>query len=245
MVIPIAAFLRHWRLQSDAMSLSKGVGGIVMLAVLASIWTMPWDNLMVLWGVWSYPDHVVLGKVFLIPLEEQLFFVVQPLFTGVWFLMLYPNGLQRRKVKASLLFRTCSALLALGVGALFFYLSTQPGYLYLGSFCAWFSIPIAIQWAYGSHLLSQWPRELILGTLPPTIYLCILDSFAINHRVWAISEEHTIGLFIGTLPIEEVTFFLFTNLLVIQGLSLLYDLIDQRKSALETVPSLGGEVRVG
>lgn len=234
MVIPIAAFLRHWRRQSGAMSVNRGIGGIMVLAFLASLWTMPWDNMMVLWGVWTYPEDAVLGTVFYIPIEEQLFFIVQPLFTGVWFLMLYPNGLKRQESEGGNLLRAGLTLMALSAGGVSLYFISEPSFLYLGSFCAWFSIPFAIQWAYGSHLLFQWRTEILLGTLPPTLYLCILDSFAINHRVWSISELHTVGLSIGSLPIEEVTFFLFTNLLVIQGLCLFYDLIDRRSISVKS-----------
>ena len=81
---------------------------------------------------------------------------------------------------------------------------------------------------------------MLLGTLPPTLYLCALDSFAIQHRVWSISEEHTIGVFIGSLPLEEVTFFLFTNLLVIQGLSLYYHLLSRRAVPVQSAPALAG-----
>ena len=212
--------------------MSWGLSGISALALLASIWTMPWDNLMVLWNVWSYPEDAVLGTVFLIPLEEQLFFVIQPLFTGMWILMVYPNGVRQVPVGGSWRLRGVSALFALSIGGAALYLSVDPKFLYLGSFCAWFSIPIAIQWAYGAHLLCRWPREIALGVLPPTLYLCVLDSFAIRHRVWSISEDYTTGVFVGTLPIEEVLFFLFTNLLVVQGLYLFYDLMLKRSARL-------------
>ena len=238
MVIPTAAFFRHWRRQADAMPTMRGLGGILLLALLASIWTMPWDNLMVLWGVWTYPDDVVLGKVFYIPIEEQLFFVIQPLFTGMWFLMLYPRGLHRPGRESALTTRLISFLFALVLGLFAYTQCSSPTWLYLGSFIAWFSIPIAIQWGFGSHLLLGWWRQIILGTIPPTLYLCILDSFAIDHRVWSISSEHVVGLYVGALPIEEVIFFLFTNLLVIQGLALLYEILERRSLTINREAAL-------
>ena len=232
MLIPIAAFGRHWRLQEHAISLKKGVGGILVLALLASLWTMPWDNLMVIWGVWTYPENVVVGHVFYIPLEEQIFFIVQPFFTGLWFLLLFPSSVSRPSRLPSPWLRLLGFSVAVSVGLIAFTISHHPGYLYIGSFLAWFSIPFAIQWAYGAHLLWAWKTPILVATVPTTFYLCLLDAFAIHNQVWAISDIHTTGYFLGPLPIEEVLFFLFTNLLVVQGIALLFDLINNPKRAL-------------
>jgi lycopene cyclase domain-containing protein len=56
---------------------------IVLLPVLAVVWTTPWDNYLVASGVWRYDPkkvwNVILGYV---PLEEYLFFVLQSLAVG-------------------------------------------------------------------------------------------------------------------------------------------------------------------
>ncbi|MEO1270821.1 MAG: lycopene cyclase domain-containing protein, partial [Myxococcota bacterium] len=77
-----------------------------------------------------------------------------------------------------------------------------------------------------------------LGIIPPTIYLCLLDGIALRHQVWSISETHTTGLMVGPLPIEEVLFFLITNILVIQGLALFIDRVQhhRRRSAHHVAP---------
>lgn len=63
---------------------------LLALAGIALAYTTPWDNYLVLRGVWSFDDDRILG-VFLwrVPLEEYLFYVVQVLLTGlftVWLL---------------------------------------------------------------------------------------------------------------------------------------------------------------
>jgi lycopene cyclase domain-containing protein len=54
--------------------------GIILLPILAVVWTTPWDNYLVANGVWRYDSkkvwNVILGYV---PLEEYLFFVLQTL----------------------------------------------------------------------------------------------------------------------------------------------------------------------
>ncbi len=49
-----------------------------LLALLAFVYTAPWDNLIVVNRVWSYSRRHVLGLVIgVIPLEEYLFYALQ------------------------------------------------------------------------------------------------------------------------------------------------------------------------
>ena len=49
-----------------------------LLALVAFVYTAPWDNLIVVNGVWSYSRRQVLGLVIgVIPLEEYLFYALQ------------------------------------------------------------------------------------------------------------------------------------------------------------------------
>jgi lycopene cyclase domain-containing protein len=53
-----------------------------LLALLAFIYTAPWDNLIVVNRVWSYSRRQVLGLVIgVIPLEEYLFYALQVIAT--------------------------------------------------------------------------------------------------------------------------------------------------------------------
>jgi len=231
LVLPTVAFLRYWRFQQPTMSTSMGLGAIATLALLATIWTMPWDNLMVYKGVWSYPPEVVLGHIFYIPIEEQLFFITQPLFTGLWYLMAFPEGpVKFDPEQRNPILRILGGMGWLGVGIASMMLARQEiRVYYMGTFLAWFSIPLIIQWGYGADRLWAWRRQMVIGIIPSTIYLCLLDAFAIRYRVWSISEEHTVGLMVGPLPIEEIIFFFVTNLLVVQGITLLLELINARR----------------
>jgi lycopene cyclase domain-containing protein len=62
------------------------VGAVALIAVL---YTTPWDNFIVAQGVWSYPSERVLGVTLgFVPLEEYVFFVLQVLLTGLVLLAL-------------------------------------------------------------------------------------------------------------------------------------------------------------
>ncbi len=57
---------------------------VAAVALVATLYTAPWDNYIIAQGVWSYPPGSVLGvTVGLVPLEEHGFFVLQVLLTGL------------------------------------------------------------------------------------------------------------------------------------------------------------------
>jgi len=54
------------------------------LCALVLVYTAPWDNLIVVNGVWSYGSRQVLGLVIgVVPLEEYLFYLLQVILTGL------------------------------------------------------------------------------------------------------------------------------------------------------------------
>lgn len=78
--IPLLAFgvwlrrLLNWRLMAI-------LGAVSLLALL---YTAPWDNAIVLNGVWSYSSDQILGIVIgHVPLEEYVFYVLQVCLTGL------------------------------------------------------------------------------------------------------------------------------------------------------------------
>jgi lycopene beta-cyclase len=81
----LAALAVTWRIAGRREWLA-----LFAVMALALVYTTPWDNYLVIRGVWSFDDDRVLG-VFLwrVPLEEYLFYLLQVLITGlftVWLL---------------------------------------------------------------------------------------------------------------------------------------------------------------
>ncbi|MFN3179873.1 MAG: lycopene cyclase domain-containing protein, partial [Thermus sp.] len=54
----------------------------LLMPLIALVYTTPWDNYLVWKGVWGYPEGRVLLRIGYVPLEEYLFFLLQPLLTG-------------------------------------------------------------------------------------------------------------------------------------------------------------------
>jgi lycopene cyclase domain-containing protein len=83
-------------------------------------------------------------------------------------------------------------------------------------------IPVLIQVIVGGDaLLGNW-RLLVAGWLPPPIYLWVADAFAIRSGTWTINPQQTTGWMLVGLPVEEMVFFFMTNLLIVNGMLLIF-----------------------
>lgn len=193
---------------------------LLVMPVLAFLYTTPWDNYLVYSGVWWYPEERVIGKILYVPIEEYLFFVLQSLLGGLLFLVLL-RAFKATPERTWVPGRT--------VGMLFHLLLTLTGGVllqftwgvYLGLILVWACPVLLFQWWFGGDLLTgNVARVRLLGTALLTAYLGLCDALAINLQIWTISEEHTTGWMLGDLPLEEGVFFLVTSVLLMDGLAL-------------------------
>eukprot|EP01047_Picozoa_sp_COSAG01_P034603 COSAG01_NODE_2607_length_7390_cov_77.965574_6_plen_121_part_00 len=83
-----------------------------------------------------------------------------------------------------------------------------------------------VQWLYGGSVLVR-DGALVLGVVAASSgYLWVTDSIAISDGIWWISERYTTGHelpLLPSVPIEEATFFVVTNLMCVQGVHLFLD----------------------
>lgn len=230
LVTPLAGLaLLHWR---DRAQPHRGplLGGIAALAavlvhvVVALVYTTPWDNYLVATGVWYYDPALVLGITFgWVPLEEYLFFMLQPLLTGGWLLWLArriqaPNN--GEALRPNLRWAATAGLGVLWLAAVAALLSGWRPATYLGLELGWALPPIMLQLAVGADLLWQRRRLVGLAILSATLYLCAADALAIGAGTWTISPAHSVNILVAGLPLEEIVFFLTTNILIVFGITL-------------------------
>ena len=203
--------------------------GIVVAAVIALVYTAPWDNYLIRRGVWSYPPgRVTLSwRIGYVPLEEYLFFVLQPILTG---LCLWSFGLAqdqdrgegvspRRRLAHRLTGATVAVFLG-GVGLLA--LATGGRWLYAGLILVWSTPPLALHWLYGGDMLWENRRAALLPLGLATVYLWAADRVAIGAGIWSVSPLFSTGWTLLGLPVEEALFFAVTNLLIVQTLLLFW-----------------------
>lgn len=198
---------------------------LLIAALVAVVYTTPWDNYLVASGIWWYDTNLVAGLTFgWVPVEEYLFFILQPLLVGMWLICLkrfLPDGgmpfVSPRLRRASL-----GLAAVVWVAGLAILLSNWPPGRYLGLELAWGVPPLALQLVFGADILWRERRRLSLAIIPSVLYLSAADAVAISFGTWTISPEFSLGILIaGVLPIEEFFFFLLTTILVAFTVTLL------------------------
>jgi lycopene beta-cyclase len=224
-----AAWLAHG---SVAVLGDRARWSIPALMAVAFAYTTPWDNYLVARGIWGYGEDRVVGTIGYVPVEEYMFFLLQPLLTGLVLYALLTRvratkrepDLAARRLRGAAQSATkvrIAGALAWGIVASsgVILLRTEAG-TYMGLILAWAAPVLALQWACAGHLIvGRWPVAT-LAVAVPTLYLWAADAVAIRLGIWHIAERFTLGPRPFGLPIEEATFFLVTNILVVQGLML-------------------------
>lgn len=210
---------------------------IPLVCIIAVSYTTPWDNYLVAQEIWWYGSNRVLGTIGYVPVEEYLFFILQPLFTGLFlyqYLGRYETNPRDTSPKASWLGTGLFGALAV-LGCIFLVYGHTPA-TYLGLILVWAPPILAGMWLYDGETLWAYRKTLLITTALPTLYLWVADTIAIRVGIWTISPEYTLGVNPFGLPIEEASFFLFTNLLVVKGILLLLYGSHQTISPVNTVP---------
>jgi lycopene cyclase domain-containing protein len=204
-----------------------GVGGwrgwlsLPLVCLIAFAYTTPWDNYLVYRGVWGYGQERVLATIGYVPVEEYLFFLVQPILTGLFLYALLARW-RPPETQATARARMGGAAVYLAAtlaGVVLLASRWDPG-LYLGLILAWAGPVLLGLWLYAGPYIWRQRRVFLVATLFPTVYLWVADRIAIGLGIWYISDAYSLNLDPLGLPIEEATFFLVTNLLVVQGVLL-------------------------
>ncbi len=202
---------------------------IVLVAhiVVAVAYTTPWDNYLVANRIWWYDPDLVTGIVFgWVPIEEYTFFVLQPIFTGLWLLFvarrLSPVPEREISARPHPLRRTSTLLLfsLWLVSVAILIVNWLPG-TYLALELVWAIPPIMLQMSFGADILWHHRRLVLWSLLPTTIYLSLADALAIASGTWTINPARSLQIYLGgVLPLEELLFFALTNILLVFGIVL-------------------------
>ena len=194
--------------------------------LLALTYTTPWDNYLVATGVWYYNPALVTGiTIGYVPIEEYTFFVVETLLSGLWWWFLArrlapPTGEFKPTVQGRLI--SFGVLFAAWAFFTWQFFLGADAWNYLGIIFFWALPAIFPQLLFGADLLWHY-RKLVFWTIIPLgTYLSLMDIIALSETTWNISKDQTLGInFFGILPIEEVTFFFITNVLIGFGMTLM------------------------
>lgn len=206
---------------------TAGVGGtrariaLPLVCLIAFAYTTPWDNYLVYRGVWFYGADRVIGTIAYVPIEEYLFFVLQPILTGL-FLYRVLERWTMPELRPAPGVRIFGSLIyaAFAVAGILFLLSGNDRALYMGLILAWACPVLVAMWAYAGDHVREFARPALISVAVPTVYLWIADRIAIGLGIWDISALYSFNWRPLGLPIEEAVFFLVTNMLVVHGVLL-------------------------
>jgi putative membrane protein len=203
---------------------------VVLHILIAFVYTSPWDNYLVYSDVWGYSPGAVIGVIGWVPIEEYSFFVLQAALTGAWLLWLgrwrwlvpdRPLRPRRGINRWGTLIVGVSWLSALVLVVLSHVDERFKSLSYLSLILAWALPPIGLQVWYGADILWHYRRLVFTALLVATLYLSLADTIALAIGTWEIRQYTKTGIYVWPhLPIEEFSFFLVTNLLLVFGITL-------------------------
>ncbi|HET7461720.1 MAG TPA: lycopene cyclase domain-containing protein [Longimicrobium sp.] len=243
-IVPPIVALAVWLRPRRGLLPRRAGWALPAIAAIAFAWTTPWDNYLVARGVWRYGPDRVLGVIGHVPVEEYLFFVLQPLLAGLWFYAVLArrseraegaggaaaNGQRLRGFTPAEGAAVRDTFFAAGIrvaGAAAGLIVAAAGAAalalggagtYAGLILVWAAPVLAGLWIYAGG--EVWPRRraCLLGIAAPTAYLWAADALAIQLGIWSIDPRLSTGAALAGLPVEEALFFLATNVLVVVGL---------------------------
>ncbi|KAJ3212655.1 hypothetical protein HDU67_003683 [Dinochytrium kinnereticum] len=233
---PIAALL----FLSRPFLVATEVNKIALLAVIAVVYTTPWDNFIIARGAWTYPEDRVLGVIGYVPIEEYAFFVIQTVLTGLTTLLVQRWDLPILHLKTAGFASRWSPMLLFLIQFIFgcVMLSSESfkslGWsrdecFYVGALLSWTAPVLALQWGVAGAYIWQRGVVTALAVWIPTIYLWCVDHWSLSQGVWEISRDRTLGIMVTRhLPLEEALFFFLVNCMIVFGLMA----IDQTLAAI-------------
>lgn len=218
--IPLLAIVVWLNWKNEQLRHKKTWFGTGLLLFLAITYTTPWDSYLISQKIWTYENHRVLGTFLLIPFEEYFFFCIQTVI-GCLFTLFLLNFFSsptkpKRLFKAEQAYFFLSAALVWFLCVWFAPTSSQWNYLWL--IVVWALPVMVLQWSLGLQVLLSYWKVWLASTVLLTGYFWIADSVAITQGIWSFPPNTISGIEVATLlPLEEALFFLFTNLMVVQG----------------------------
>lgn len=223
----------------------RGLYGTLALAAIALVYTTPWDNVMVERGIWGYDPHRVLGIIIgWVPLEEYLFFMLQPILIGIWGLLSW-TSIRESPIVPSAGLRWGAGLILGGAWAVLLAMENRfgPPWTYCRAILAWGLPPLILQIGFGADLLWGDRRSLLLRWIPPAFFLSAADRLAIAEGIWFLNPDLTTGLTVLGLPVEEGLFFFLTSLLVAGGWTLWMHPAAQHRLLIRKPRRIAGRTR--
>lgn len=210
---------------------------IITLCTLALVYTTPWDNYIIYFKAWWYRKDAVIGTIGYVPIEEYCFFIIQTILSALWtsFCSRWTlNALYLQNTSRVNFYAIRYAVITILVGLMitgWTYAIPATKTFYMGSIIWWTLFVVIVLWYISGPYVVKRYRETLISILLPSLYLCYVDLIALRAQVWHINEATSLEIFlVKDLPLEEITFFFLTNIIVAMG----SHAFDKSKAVIDT-----------
>ncbi len=169
----------------------------VIIAIAAVIFSSFWDNYIASKGVWSFDEAEMIGVIGHIPLEEYFWFVDHTLLSSCFVLALWSTRKRQPLPTADdtrMPLRIIGTLIFFFLMAIGLWLLRFDKALFVGVVLAFFCPVIGILWFFGGHILLQQRREVLTAIGLVSLYVLLIDAWAVNTGVWAFNPQFMTGI---------------------------------------------------
>lgn len=210
---------------------------ILTLCTLALVYTTPWDNYIIYFKAWWYRKDAVIGTIGYVPIEEYFFFIIQTILTALWTTFcsrwtlnsLYLQNSNRTNFYIIRYAVISILVVVMATGWTYAIPATKT--FYMGSILWWTLFVVILLWYISGPYVVKRYRETLISIVVPSLYLCYVDLIALRAQVWHINEATSLEIFlVDELPLEEITFFFMTNIIVAMG----SHAFDKSKAVIDT-----------
>ncbi len=169
--------------------------------ILTAVLFVAWDSVFTQWGIWSFSDRYTLGlRYFSLPLEELLFFVCIPYASMFTYHCLNVLGLRSPSVL------TARTIALLGSLALVLFAVVFPERLYTSITFALAGVFLYVLARSSAAWLGPFLRAYLVVLIPFFIVNGLLTGSMLDEAVVRYNDAHTLGIRLGTIPIEDVVY---------------------------------------
>ena len=177
-----------------------------------------WDRILYQTGVYTCSNTFF--TLLSIPIEEWVWCVDHTFLAGLWVMSIWQSHpVPQKRRSAHIGFRAVAALTSLAIAYYGYTFKIQDkSQFYLGLTLQHIFPVLAIQFVMSGHFYLQCPRECILGVLGPSIYVIIVDVYAVVKGIWQSSDEFTTGIEPLGIKIEYIVVYTLTSSLASQAM---------------------------
>ena len=190
-----------------------------VVAVVAVVYCVSgWDQILYQTGVYTCSNTFM--TLLHIPIEEWVWCVDHTFLAGLWVMSIWHSRpISQTSCSSHVGFRAVAAVACLAVAYYGYMLKIQDkSQFYIGLTLQHIFPILAIQFVMSGHIYFQCPHECLLGILGPSVYVIIVDVYAVVKGIWMSADEFTTGIKVFGIKMEYIVVYTLTSSMASQAM---------------------------